>query len=155
EGKQYPNTVFNWLQLLNQGYRIYGVVNTDSHYNFHGSGWLRNWIQSSTDDPAKIDPKEMVLATEQGRLIMSNGPYLEVTASETGKADRYVAGQDLKATSGKVSLKVRVQCANWLDINRVFVLVNGRTHAAHQYSREQTPEAFRGGVVKFERNLDL
>ena len=155
EGKTYHNVIFNWLQLLNQGFRIYGVVNTDAHYNFHGSGWLRNWIQSSTDDPAKINPMEMVKAAEQGRLVMSNGPYLEVVARETGKSDLFVAGQDLKAPSGKVSLKVRVQCPNWLDVDRVFVLVNGRIHPTHQYSREKTPDAFRGGVVKFDRTLDL
>lgn len=155
DGKKYHNTVFNWLQLLNQGFRVYGVVNTDAHYNFHGSGSLRNWIQSSTDDPAKIDPKEMVLAAEQGRLIMSNGPYLEVTAGESGKAERCVAGQDLKALSGKISLKVRVQCPNWLDVNRVFALVNGRVHPNHDYTRAKTPDAFRGGVVKFERELQL
>ncbi len=33
------NRIFNWLQLLNQGHRIPGVVNTDSHYNFHESGF--------------------------------------------------------------------------------------------------------------------
>ena len=154
-GKQYHNTIFNWLQLLNQGFRFYGVVNTDAHYNYHGSGWLRNWIQSATDDPARIDPMEMVRAAEKGRLVMSNGPYLEVTAQETGKSEICVAGQDLKATSGKVSLKVRVQCPNWLDIDRVFVLVNGRVDDTHNYTREKSPDLFRGGVVKFERKLDL
>ena len=151
----FHNTVFNWLQLLNQGFRIYGVVNTDAHYNYHGSGFLRNWIQSSTDDPAKIDHMEMVHAAEQGRLVMSNGPYLEVTAGETGKSDKVVSGQDLKAASGKVTLKVRVQCSNWLDVNRLFVLVNGRPHAVHDYSRDKHPDAFRSGVVKFERTLEL
>ena len=155
DGKRYHNTVFNWLQLLNQGYRFYGVVNTDAHYNFHGSGWLRNWIQSSTDDPAKIDPLELTRAAVQGRMIMSNGPYLEVTAMETGKSEKFVAGQDMKVASGKVSLKVRVQCPNWLDVNRVFVLVNGKTHATHDYSRDKTPDVFRSGVVKFERTLDI
>ncbi|MBS0202191.1 MAG: CehA/McbA family metallohydrolase [Planctomycetes bacterium] len=151
----FHNTVFNWLQLLNQGFRIYGVVNTDAHYNFHGSGFLRNWIQSSTDAPAEIKYMDMVHAAEQGRLVMSNGPYLEVTASETGKPETVVSGQDLKASSGKVTLKVRVQCPNWLDVNRLFVLVNGRHHSLHDYSREQNPDAFRSGVVKFERTLDL
>lgn len=151
----FHNTVFNWLQLLNQGFRIYGVVNTDAHYNYHGSGSLRNWIQSSTDDPAKIDHMEMVRAAEQGRLVMSNGPYLEVTAVETGKIDKVVSGQDLKAGSGKVTLKVRVQCPNWLDVNRVFVLVNGRLHASHQYSREKNPDQFRSSVLKFEKSLDI
>lgn len=154
-GKMYPNNIFAWMQLLNQGFRIYGVVNTDAHYNFHGSGWIRNWIQSSTDDPARIDHMEMVRATEQGRVVMSNGPYLEMTARETGKSDAYVAGQDIKAASGKITLKVRVQCPNWLDVNRLFVLVNGRMHPTHNYSREKTPDAFRSGVVKFERALDL
>ena len=86
---------------------------------------------------------------------MSNGPYLEVTANETGHSEKYVAGEDMKATSGKVSLKVRVQCPNWLDVNRVFVLVNGRIHPAHDYSRQKTPDAFRGGVVKFDRTLEI
>ncbi len=46
------NAIVNWMQLLNLGYRIPGVVNTDAHWNFHGSGWLRNYVRSSTDDPA-------------------------------------------------------------------------------------------------------
>ncbi len=155
EGAPFHNRIFNWLQLLNQGFRIYGVVNTDAHYNFHGSGWLRNWIQSSTDDPAKIDHMEMVHAAEQGRIIMSNGPYLEVTAHETGKTETVVSGQDLQAKNGKVTLKVRVQCPNWLDIDTLFVLVNGRKHAVHDYTREKHPDLFRGGVVKFDRALEL
>lgn len=153
--RAFHNTVFNWLQLLNQGFRIYGVVNTDAHYNFHGSGFLRNWIQSSTDDPAKIDHMEMVHAAEQGRVVMSNGPYLEVTAVETGKKETVVSGQDLKAASGKITLKVKVQCPNWLDVNRLFVLVNGRPHPVHDYSRTNHPDAFRGDVIKFDRTLDL
>ena len=155
EGAPFHNRVFCWLQLLNQGFRIYGVVNTDAHYNFHGSGWLRNWIQSSTDDPAKIDHLELVHASEQGRIVMSNGPFLEVAAHETGKTETVVSGQDLKATSGKVTLKVRVQCPNWLDIDTLFVLVNGRKHAVHDYTREKNPDLFRGGVVKFERSLEI
>eukprot|EP00456_Euglypha_rotunda_P080912 TRINITY_DN786_c0_g2_i1.p1 TRINITY_DN786_c0_g2~~TRINITY_DN786_c0_g2_i1.p1 ORF type:complete len:868 (+),score=194.82 TRINITY_DN786_c0_g2_i1:2039-4642(+) len=151
----FHNTVFNWLQLLNQGFRIYGVVNTDAHYNYHGSGSLRNWIQSPTDAPAKIDHMEMVHAAEQGRLIMSNGPYLEVTAAESGRSEYCVAGQDLKAASGKVIVNVRVQCPNWLDVNRVFILVNGRAHLIHDYTRTKNPDAFRSGVLKFERVLEI
>jgi len=155
DGKLQNHTIFNWLQLLNQGFRIYGVVNTDSHHNYHGSGSLRNWIQSATDDPAKIDPMDIVRAAEKGRMVMSNGPYLEVRAHETSKSEEYVAGQDIKALSGQISLTVKVQCPNWLDVNRVFVLVNGRVHPIHNYSRDKNPDAFRGGVVKFERTLNL
>lgn len=155
DGKKGHNTIFRWLQLLNQGYRLYGVVNTDAHYNYHGSGWLRNWIQSSTDDPARIDPMEMVHAAEQGRLMMSNGPFLEVWANEAGQNAKVTCGQDLVAKSKRVSLKVRAQCPGWLDVDRVFVLVNGRVAPQHDYSRERTPHIFRSGVVKFDETLDL
>ena len=78
----YLNAIFPWLRMLNTGYRIPAVVNTDAHYNFHGSGWLRNYIKSSTDDPAKIDVMEMVHEYEHGHVIMANGPYLGVSCQE-------------------------------------------------------------------------
>lgn len=154
-GRDYHNRIFAWLQLLNQGYRIPGVVNTDAHYNYHGSGGLRNWVQSSTDDPGKIDVMEMVHASEQGRVIMSNGPYLEFTVRETGKDKKSVSGEDLAAPSGKVTVHVRVQCPNWLDVNRVFLLVNGRPHEVHNYRRETHPNRFKDGTLKFDSELQL
>lgn len=154
-GQKFHNTVFRWLQLLNQGFRIYGVVNTDAHYNFHGSGNLRNWIQSPTDEPAQLKYMDMVHAAEQGRLVMSNGPFLEVWAQEAGRPQKVTAGQDLPAPSKKVALQVRVQSPNWIDIDRLFVLVNGRIHREHNYFRNQHPDAFRSGAVKFDRTLEL
>ena len=155
QGKPIDNRVFRWLQLLNQGLRLPGVVNTDSHYNFHGSGGLRNWVQSSTDDPAAVTPLEMVHAAEQGRVIVSNGPYLEVSLSETGKPKSVTAGQGLDVKSGKVTLAVRVQCPNWFDIDRVVVLVNGRPHATHDYRKSTNSDRFRSGNVKFDEKLSL
>jgi hypothetical protein len=154
-GSRYHNTVFRWLQLLNQGFRIYGVVNTDAHYNFHGSGALRNWIQSPTDEPSQIKYMDMVHAAEQGRLVMSNGPFLEVWTSETGSTKTVTVGQDLAAPSKKITLKIKAQCPNWIDLDRLFVLVNGRIHPQHNYYREQHPDVFRTGNVKIDRMVDL
>ncbi len=157
EGKPYNNQrSLNWLQLLNQGFRIYGVVNTDSHYNYHGSGGLRNWIKSSTDDPAKINSDEMRDNARNGHIVMSNGPYLEASFRETGSSDApVVAGQDLLAKSKKVTASVRVQCPNWFDIDTVIVLVNGRRHDNLTFSRDTHPDMFGKDVVKFERDVDI
>lgn len=155
QNKVYNNTVFNWLQLLNQGHRIFGVINTDAHYNFHGSGGYRNWIQSSTDDPAKINTTEMVHASEQGRLVMSNGPFLEVWARETGSNQKVTCGQSLIAKSRNVELQIQVQCPNWFNIDRVFVLANGQIVAEHDYSREKHPDAFSDKVIRFSRTMKL
>ena len=157
DGKTIGNqTALNWLQLLNQGFRIYGVVNTDSHYNFHGSGGLKLWIKSSTDDPAKINPDEMRDASRNGHLIMSNGPYLEATFKEAGTdQEPVVSGQDLVAKSKKVCARIRVQCPNWLDVDTVIVLVNGRRSDKLTFSRDTHPDMFGKDVVKFDHAVDV
>lgn len=156
-GKPIENhTALNWLQLLNQGFRIYGVVNTDSHYNYHGSGGLRIWLKSSTDDPAGISSDEMRDVSREGRIIMSNGPYLEASFGESGSAAaRAISGEDLRAASGKVTGRIRVQCANWLDIDTVQVLVNGRPADGLTFTRQSHPQLFGTGVVKFEQSVEL
>ncbi len=151
------NAIYNWLQLLNQGYRIPGVVNTDAHYNFHGSGWLRNYLRSPSDDPARITTADMVAAAEAGHIIMTNGPYMEVTATATagGSERTAIAGDDLQSEKGRVRLQIRVQCANWLDVNRVFLLFNGQPQPAYDFQRRTRPDLFQSDVVKFAHTLEL
>ena len=156
-GKPAENhTALNWIQLLNQGFRIYGVVNTDAHYNYHGSGGLRIWVRSETDRPADIQSNAIRDAARDGQIIMSNGPYLEVTVHESGKPQQTViSGDDLLASSGKVTASIRVQCADWLDVDTVMVLVNGRASADRTFNRETHPELFSRETVRFEKTLDM
>lgn len=156
-GKETGNqTALNWLQLLNQGFRIYGVVNTDSHYNYHGSGGLRIWVRSGTDDPATITTDEMRDNARNGHIIMSNGPYLETTFRETGNSDApVISGQDLVAKSKKVTATIKVQCPNWFDIDTVIVLVNGRRQDNLTFSRDTHPDMFGADVVKFAHDVDI
>lgn len=155
-GMEFNNTMFGWLQLLNQGQRFPGVVNSDAHDNFHGTGWLRNWVQSATDDPAAVKPLDIVAATTQGRVIMSNGPFLEVRLNEVGKNNAITAGQDLQAQSGKLQLHVRVQTPNWFDVDHLFVLVNGQLAESLDFTRQKHPERFAdAGSVKFDQQLEL
>lgn len=152
-GKPRNNTVFNWLQLLNQGMRIPGVVNTDAHYNFHGSGFLRIYVQSPTDEPGKIQTLDIVHACEQGHIIMTNGPYLE--ASLAGVGEKVTAGSDAEAARGKATLAVRVQCPNWFDVDRVQVFLNGSPRPELNFTRRSTPNRFGTGTVKFDQRIAL
>jgi hypothetical protein len=159
DGKAFGNQrTLNWLQLLNQGFRIYGVVNTDSHFNYHGSGGLRIWVKSSSDAPAAISSDEMRDHSRAGHIIMSNGPYLEVTFREAGNKDAGVfAGQDLHAASKKVTASIKVQCSNWFDIDTVIVLVNGRRSDKLTFSRDTHPAMFGSDkdVVKFHQDVNV
>jgi len=157
KGRLSRNPIYHWMQMLNLGYRIPGVVNTDAHYNFHESGWLRNYIQSPTDDPAKIDTMEMVHASEAGHVTMTTGPFMEVVLKPQSRSitPSGIPGDDVIAPGGKATVSVRVQCSNWLDINRVQVFVNGRPKNDVNFTRRETPKHFGDGVVKFEADIPL
>jgi hypothetical protein len=160
---QYNSSIFNWVQLLNQGRRLPGVVNTDAHYNFHGSGYIRNYVKCQTDDPAQIDPMDIVHAAEKGHIILTNGPYLEVTlydsdagaAASGGERRKAIPGDDFPLPGGFGTLHVRVQCPNWFDIDRVQVLLNGRPEKSLNWTRSANAEAFSGEVVKFDRRIPI
>ncbi len=155
------NPMFHWMQLLNLGYRVPGVVNTDAHYNFHGSGGLRNFIKSPTDDPAEIDTMDMVRAAEAGHIVMSNGPFMEVRlrSGSANQADaasmEAIPGDERHVPGGRAELVVRVQCSNWLDVNRVQVFLNGRPSKEHNYTIRTSPQRFQRGVVKFDSVIPL
>ena len=151
------NRIYSWIQTLNLGHRIPGVVNTDAHYNFHGSGWLRNYLKSPTDDPARIKTLEMVRLAERGNMIMTNGPFLEVKirAHESSSKQQGTAGDVVVAPGGRIQLWVRVQCPNWFDIDRVQVLLNGRYIPELNFTRGSYPQFFSREVVQFETEFEL
>lgn len=154
---KFGNRIFGWLQLLNLGYRIPGVINTDAHYNFHGSGWHRNYLVSSTDEPSRVNIDEMIHASEHGHLIMTTGPFLQAevrTESDAG-TETFLSGDDVLLTDGRAKLWVRVQCPNWFDINRVQVFANGRPVENLNFTRKSHPQLFSDDTVRFESEVEL
>jgi hypothetical protein len=141
---------FVWRQLLNQGHRLVAVGVADAHSVYgNGVGCWRGYIPCSTDEPAKIDWAELSPRVKQGNMVLTTGPFLEVT-TQNGK----IAGDDDRATGG-IDLKVRVQCTDWLDIDRVQVLVNSRPDPKLNFTRAANPKMFQDGVVKFEQTLHV
>jgi hypothetical protein len=155
-GRMRNNTIVNWLQLLNIGRRIPGVVNTDAHYNFHGSGWLRNYIKSPTDEPAEVRTLDVVHAAERGHLVMSSGPFMEVELQTSGdSAKRAIPGDVLTVPGGSANLHVKAQCPNWFDVDRVQVFLNGRPAESLNFTRQATPDAFSTATMRFDREIPL
>ncbi|GEP44394.1 CehA/McbA family metallohydrolase [Brevifollis gellanilyticus] len=148
--KANPVREFIWRQLLNQGLRVTAVGVADAHSVYgNGVGCWRGYIPSSTDEPAKIDWAEIGPRVKKGNLILSTGPFLEVT-TQNGK----IAGDDDRALGG-IDLKVRVQCTDWMDIDRVQVLVNSRADEKLNFTRAAHPKMFQDGVVKFDQTIHV
>lgn len=141
---------FIYLQLLNLGHRLVATAVADAHsVHGNGAGAWRVYLPSATDDPAKVDWREMSRAAKAGRGVLSTGPFLQVSAN--GQP----AGSEIKSGGQPVMLKVKVQCTDWLDIDRVQVLVNGRQPKELNFTRQSHPDWFGGGVVKFDRELPV
>ncbi|KAF0178270.1 MAG: hypothetical protein FD161_2017 [Limisphaerales bacterium] len=141
---------FVWLQLLNKGHRYVGVAVCDAHSVYgNGTGGWRMYMPSASDEPAKIDWRENSRHAKEGRSYLTTGPFLQVQTD-----DGTLPGGTVRATGG-VKLKVRVQCTDWIDIDRVQVLVNGRAEPKLNFTRASHPTWFASGVVKFDRVIDV
>jgi len=141
---------FVWRQLLNKGLRVTAVGVADAHSVYgNGVGCWRCYLPSTTDEPAKIDWAELAPHAKAGHLVLSTGPCLEVT-TQNGK----IAGDDDRSTGG-IDLKVRVQCTDWMDIDRVQVLVNSRPDPELNFTRATHPQMFKDGVVKFDEKIHV
>lgn len=141
---------FVWLQLLNKGHRYVGVAVCDAHSVYgNGTGGWRMYMPSASDEPARVDWRENVRHAKEGRSYLTTGPFLQVQTD-----DGTLPGGTVRATGG-VKLKVRVQCTDWIDIDRVQVLVNGRAEPKLNFTRATHPEWFASGVVKFDRVIDV
>ena len=141
---------FVWLQMLNRGLKTWGIAVSDAH-TVHGNGvggW-RTYVRCSTDDPQKIDWREISRRAKGGQMILTTGPYLEVQT-----LDGILAG-GLARANDSIDLKVRVQCPSWIDIDRIQILINGRPSKSHNYTRKSNPDWFANGVVKFDRTLSV
>ena len=141
---------FYWLQMLNQGDRIFGAANSDAHTTGYNNGSIFTYIKSRTDMPAQIDPLDLARAAKSGQMVMSNGPFLDVSLNGA------LPGAELRV-NGTATLKIRVQCAPWIDIDRVQVLVDGRPDPALNFKRSAASEGFRSGAgpVRFDREIPL
>ena len=56
---------------------------------------------------------------------------------------------------GFIDLKIHVQTPNWLEIDRVQVLVNGRQPEQYNFRKREIPSMFRDGVVSFDETIRI
>lgn len=141
---------FIWLQLLNRGARFWGTAVADAHSVYgNGVGGWRVYLPSATDEPGRIDWQENARHARAGRMILTTGPFLQVMLE-----DGTIAGGATRLP-GRFNVQVRVQCTDWLDIDRVQFLVNGRPRPDLNFTRATHPQMFSDAVVKFDQTVPV
>jgi hypothetical protein len=107
------------------------------------------YVPSSTDEPSQINPDEIIKHSKAGRMVLTNGPFLEVTA------DGHPIGATI-ISAGGVKLRVKVQAADWMDVDRVQVLVNGRPLPEYNFTRARHGGKFKSaGTLRFDEEIDV
>ncbi len=103
-------------------YRRYTATgNSDSHGARGGDevGTPRNWIHVGHDNPAQMTAREVVTAVKEHRVIVSNGPFVDISI------DGQPMGSEVTASSGAATMTIRVAAAKWVAPNRYEVIENG------------------------------
>src|SRR4029078_439393 len=98
----------------------------------------------------EIDWRENVRHAKAGHSYLTSGPFLLVT-TDSGAGP----GETTRTSGAGVKLKVKVQCTDWIDIDRVQVLVNGRARPELNFTRATHPGMFMNGAVKFSKWIDV
>lgn len=140
---------FQWLQMLNLGYRIFGVANTDGHAVGHASGSLFNYISTDLDEPEKIDAIDIAQQVKKGRVIMSNGPFMTVKVNEA------LPGSEIKVDKGEIRIDIKILIANWCKINTVQILVNGKADTSLTFTAKKHTSLFADTAYAFTNKVLL
>ena len=148
--KATPVREFIWLQLLNQGKRLVAVGVADAHAVYgNGVGGWHIYLKSPTDTPKELDWSALSPHAKAGHILVTNGPFMTVTTPD-GK----IGGDDARANGG-IALDVKVQGTDWIDIDRVQVLVNGRPEPKLNFTKATHPAMFKTGAVKFAEKINV
>ncbi len=109
----------DWFTLLNLGWRITAIGNSDTHgLSSVEAGCPRNFVKSTTDDPAFLDDQEVADAIKAHQVVASYGPFVRMTVEG---AD---IGSDV-AKDGDVDIAIEVEAPSWVAVDRVELYENG------------------------------
>ena len=143
---RYRLTRADWLSLLLQGVVHVGLGNSDSHSAGALPGFPRNYVALADDALARFDEAAFFAAVRGGRVVATTGPLLDAKLGEAGPGERFVGREGV--------LRVRVEVAPWVPVDRLLVHRDAEIVEARAIARGQTlelPLAFaRDGFVVVE-----
>lgn len=124
----------DWFYFLNEGRRIVGVGNSDTHrIDWLRAGYPRTWLRLATDAPDRVLPVDLREALQNQRAIASNGPFVRLTV------DGKDIGDQVTVQGGKVSVHVVADAAGWVDLSRVQLYRNGALVREFNVDRKRHP----------------
>jgi hypothetical protein len=127
-GTPLETTFQDYFALLELGVPLVATGNTDTHeLSRHPLGYPRNCIRVDDDAHPGLTADAVVEGVALGRVMVTSGPWLEVSLDGHGPGDRVTR-------PAEPVLKIQVDAAGWVPVDRVHVVVNGQRVATRELS---------------------
>ena len=138
----FPGGVDDWFNLLNLGHRYVGLAGSDAHGLSNHTGYPRTYLYVGHDDPRALDDRSVVDSIRQRRVMMTNGPFVEVSVNGMPM------GANLRTADGKVEVNIDIQSPPWILPDTGIIWVNGR-------ERDRFPIEMSNGRFAYSVDLSL
>ncbi len=89
-----------------------------------------------------VDADSVASALRAGRVVLGNGPFVELTVAGAGPGDTVIVDP------GTVTAHLRVIAPGWVDVNRVSVFVNGVEESVYMVRGRDRP-------LRFDEDVEL
>jgi hypothetical protein len=117
-----------WLTFLNRGFRVTGTAVTDTHSLIKDPGGIpRSYVRmpEGKDVITPLDEAAFTAAINQGKVVGTNGPLLDVQLVEPVSGDAAGVGETLSIDGSKaLELRVSVQTPYWYKVDRIEIVSN-------------------------------
>ncbi|MFK8049562.1 MAG: CehA/McbA family metallohydrolase [Halioglobus sp.] len=129
--QSYEVMKLDWFSLLDQGEKIFGSANSDSHGRSQLVTIPQNFVQASLP----FDEGQFIESVRSGALFGTTGPFLEVHASGPNLPRVEPGGT---VATREFTLSVHVTAASWVPIENLSIYINGVVHHQQKISRGET-----------------
>ncbi len=122
EADTFDEVFTDWISQIAAGRRLTATGSSDSHGATSYAGKCRTFIRADTDSPAAIDVRAVNEAIRGGRVVVSTGAFISLSAADP--ADPLVSGEPgdvVTVTGGTARLTIRVQAPPWMPVGAMTI----------------------------------
>lgn len=147
-----------WFYTLNQGQRVTGTANSDSHSLTDNTvGVPRNIVYTEAVPGPGFDTARFNAALKAGDSFGTNGPIIEATVDTASGPRRF--GLTPLVPSADAKLHLKISAAPWVPVSEVRLIVNGKivkTIGPEELTHPAQTDIFgTRGLLRYQKDIPL
>jgi hypothetical protein len=133
----------DWFGLLNHGYLVTALGNSDTHYlTGNVGGYPRNYIWVGEENVTSVTPKMIAQSVKQHHVFVTTGPFVRFSAEGADIGDLVVIPK------GSTQLSITVEAPQWISVSKVTLFINGEVSQSWAVTNT-------GKTVRFQQSVPL